>query len=131
MIVVDASALVEWVLRTPAGLAVGRSLSKGYGRTHAPSFVAVEVSQALRRLEARGLLDPPRAQRSFEAVSALRLTRHGPTSFVPRAWALRHTLSSYDAVYVALAEALGAPLLTCDARLARGHGHTAEISLAT
>ena len=129
MIVVDASALVEWVLRSPAGLATRRYLAENHGRTHAPSFVTVEASQALRRLEALGHLTPARAEMSFDAIRDLRVSPHEPASLLMRAWALRHSMSSYDAVYVALAESLQAPLLTCDARLARTHGHTAEITL--
>lgn len=108
-----------------------RYLADYHGLTHAPSFAVVEASQASRRLEAHGLMDAGRADRSFEAIRALRLTRHDPASLLLRAWALRHTLTSYDAVYVALAESLRAPLLTCDARLARSHGHTAEITLTS
>jgi predicted nucleic acid-binding protein len=131
VIVVDASALVEWTLRSAAGRAVTAHLETHEGSTHAPSFVVVEAANALRRLAARELIDDLRADVSFYAVHTLPLTRHDPAAFMRRAWALRASLTSYDAVYVALAESLRAPLLTCDARMARSHGHTAEVTVAS
>lgn len=128
--VVDASALVEWVLRTSAGLAVAAELSHSEGATHAPSFSTVEAASALRRLEMRRIITGPRAEVSFLAIRQLRLVPHDPHHLLGRAWALRPVLTSYDAVYVALAEALQVPLLTCDSRLARSHGHAADIRLA-
>ena len=130
MIVVDASALIDWVLRTPAGLAVEEHLLRHAGTLEAPSFVAVECANGLRRLEARSVLDTARADLSFEAISRLPMTLHDTARFMPRVWALRHSLTSYDAAYVALAETLEVPLLTCDARLARSRGHTPSVILA-
>ena len=131
MIVVDASALVELVLNSPAARVVAHHLQEHRGAVHAPSFVLVEVASALRRLEARDLIDPDRATAALTAVRALGITVHDPAPFLTRAWALRHAVTSYDAVYVALAESLGAPLVTGDAPLARSHGHTAQVRLAT
>ena len=130
MIVVDASALVDLALNSPAGRSVAQHLLESRGAVHAPSFVLVEVASALRRLEGRHVIEPGRAIESLTAVRALAMTVHDPAPFLTRMWALRHAVTSYDAVYVALAESLGAPLLTGDARLARSHGHTAQVRLA-
>lgn len=130
MIVVDASALVEWTLRTSAGQSVAAELRHSEGATHSPGFATVEAASALRRLEMREVITSQRAEMSFLTIRQLRLVRHDPHHFLGRAWALRPVLTSYDAVYVALAEALQVPLVTCDARLARSHGHTADIRLA-
>lgn len=53
--------------------------------------------------------------------------RHAPDPCLPRVWELRHNLSAYDALYVALAEGLGADLITCDARMGRASGHRAHV----
>jgi predicted nucleic acid-binding protein len=57
----------------------------------------------------------------------LAITRYGHEPLADRIWALRETLSAYDAAFLALAEALEAPLITCDARLSRAPGVTAEL----
>lgn len=129
MIVVDASALVELALNSPAAGAVAVHLRASAGAVHAPSFVVVEVANALRRLEARQVIGPARASESLTAVRSLEMTIHDPEPFVTRVWALRHAVTGYDAAYIALAEAPSAPLVTGDARLARSHGRTAEIAL--
>ena len=131
MIVVDASALIEWLLRTPAGLAVGLHLARHAGALEAPSIVLVECADGLRRLEARSVIDTKRADLSFKAISQLPMTLHNPTALMPRVWAWRSSVTSYDATYVALAETLAVPLVTCDARLARRRGNSAEVILAS
>jgi predicted nucleic acid-binding protein len=74
-------------------------------------------------------LDPIAAQEAFDDFVDLILKRHEHTPFLPRIWALRNALSAYDAAYIALAEALDAPLATCDGRLSRSHGHNVDIRL--
>ncbi len=129
MIVLDASALLEFLLGTPRGEEVGVRLEDMDGRWHAPDLVDLEVTQVLRRWEASGALDPERAQAAVELLVDLPLVRHGARALVPRIWGLRANLSAYDAAYVALAEGLEAPMLTCDERLARAPGHRAAVRL--
>lgn len=125
--VVDASAVVEWLIRSRRGEAVARRIGEHHGHLHAPDLLLVEVANALRRLEHRGLIDRQRAELSFSAARALNVVQHEPAPFLDRMWPLRRAMSSYDAMYVALAEVLNVPLLTCDLRLARAHGHAATI----
>lgn len=66
---------------------------------------------------------------ALEDLAKLAIERHEHKSLVPRIWQLRDSLTAYDGAYVALAEALQSPLLTCDAKLARSHGHFAQIEL--
>ncbi len=89
----------------------------------------IEVAGALRRGVRRGALEAARGTEALEDLSELAVVRypHGP--LLARIWALRDRLSAYDAAYVALAERLGAPLLTRDAPLARAGGHRARIEL--
>lgn len=129
MTVVDASAVVEMLLRTPVGekcrerlLAVDESLC-------APHLLDVEVAQVLRRFAAQGEMTAERGSEALVDLADLPLTRypHGP--LLERVWDLRHSVSAYDAVYLALAEALDAPLLSSDGRLARAHGHHATVQV--
>ena len=131
--VIDASAAVEFLLGTTRGLAVRRHLFTSEGaelRLHAPSHLDTEVVQALRRLEATGAVSAERAHMAVATLTDLPVIRHPITPLVPRMWALRPNLTAYDAAYVALAEGLGCPLLTLDARMARAPGSTASIVLA-
>ena len=75
------------------------------------------------------MVSEERASQAFEGFVDLRLVRYPHVQLLQRIWELRHALSPYDAAYVALAEALEAPLLTADARLARSTGHRARIEL--
>ena len=90
---------------------------------HAPSHVDLEVSSFLRGVERGRLASRERVTESLGLFLALPLDLHEPRALVPRAWALRSNLTSYDAAYVALAEALDAPLLTLDGALARAVAH--------
>ncbi len=125
----DASAVVELLLGSARGEAVVAGLADVHGASdlHAPDLVDVEVAQVLRRLEGAGSLLEARARGAIELLSRLPVTRHPARALLPRVWALREDLTAYDAMYVALAEALHAPLLTCDERLGRAPGHGAEI----
>jgi predicted nucleic acid-binding protein len=130
VIVIDASALVDWLLRTPArGDAVA-------GELHADShpqtldLAHVEVVSAFRRKAARGELDDDRAELALADLAATPIRTHAAAPLASRIWALRGALTAYDAAYVALAEAFDVPLLTTDARLARSSGHLAKVVLA-
>lgn len=129
MIVADASALLELLLGTTRAERVGaRALAAGE-RLHAPHLLDVEIAQALRRLVQLGNLSATRAEQALEDFQDFVIERHAHTELLPRIWRLRESVSAYDAAYLALAEALPAPLLTCDGRLARTHGHSAHVDL--
>lgn len=127
MIVVDASVIVELLLMTVDGLRAARRLLREGVTWHAPHLLDLEVTQVLRRLCASGELDPSRAHQALDDLAVLPLIRYRHDLFLPRIWELRHQVSAYDAVYVALAENLRAPLLTRDRRLRSAPGCRAAI----
>ena len=129
MIVVDASALLEAVLRMPAADAVDERLFAPRETLHAPHLIDVEVAQVIRRFAAAGDIDGERGRAALDDLANLRLSRYPHGLLLQRIWDLRHNLSAYDAAYVALAEALDAPLVTRDRRLAAAAGHGARIEL--
>lgn len=96
---------------------------------HAPHLLDIEVAQVMRRLTLAEELAPARAERALEDFVDLPIERHGHTAFLPRIWKLRTSVTAYDAAYIALAEGLAAPLLTCDSKLSRAYGHGARIEL--
>ncbi len=129
MIVVDASLVVD-VLLDPVGSS--RLLPRLFGpqaSLHAPHLLDLEVLQVFRRLERNRILGPARAQAAVEALADLPLTRYPHDAFAFRIWQLRGGLTAYDAAYVALAEALDAPLLTRDAALGSVRGHRARVEV--
>jgi predicted nucleic acid-binding protein len=101
----------------------------GDGGLHAPHLIDVEVAQALRRLAAAGTISDGRAVEALGDAALLPVVHYPHLALVERAWDLRAVMSIYDGVYVALAELLRAPLVTCDARLARVRGHSARIEV--
>lgn len=96
---------------------------------HAPHLLDVEVAQILRRYAATGVITVLRGQEALQDLLDLVVTRYPHDVFLQRAWELRDNLTAYDAVYVALAEALGAPLVTCDGKLAAAPGHDARVEV--
>ena len=131
MIVVDASALLEYLLQTPLGLRVEARLYRKDDEFHAPHLVDVEVTQGLRRLVRAGELSPKRAAEAIADLSDLDLHRHGHVDLLARGWTLRENVTAYDAMYLALAEALDAALVTCDRRLSKAPGHRARVEVLT
>jgi predicted nucleic acid-binding protein len=129
MIVVDASAVIEVLLATPASWSIERRLRRGEMSLHAPQLLDIEVLQVLRRLCAQKEMTADRGRAAFEDFMALPITRYGHGSLVARIWALRHNMTAYDAAYVALAEALEAPLITRDRRRGTAPSHTALIEV--
>jgi len=127
LIVVDASALVELVLRTAIGARVDLRLNTPGETLHAPHLVDLEVAQVLRKLVIRRYIDVARGDLALADFLGVRLVRYPHGQMLARIWELRNTISAYDAAYVALAEGLDAPLLTCDRRLAGASGHRAKI----
>lgn len=129
MIVLDASAAVELLLNTPLGERVGERLSRSGETLHAPHLLDVEVLHVVRRLRSAGTLGERRAMQVLADLGDLAMARYSHEELIGRAWTLRATLTAYDAMYVALAEALDATVVTCDGRLARAHGHGAEVEV--
>ena len=129
MIVLDASTVVELLLNTDRGRTVAERISDPSVGLHAPHLLDVEVAQVLRRLHQAGDIDLRSAGDAIELLQQLDLERHPHDSLLNRAWALRKNVTIYDAVYIALAEALKAPLLTCDNRLARAPAIGCRIEL--
>jgi predicted nucleic acid-binding protein len=127
VIVIDASAAVDLLVeRGPRGAWVAAT-TQGEELFHAPHLIDVEVASALRRRSLGGELPASRGREALEALLDLKLVRYPLAPLLARVWALRQYLTAYDAAYVSLAEALGLPLVTTDARLGRARGHRAEI----
>lgn len=125
----DASAAVELIVRGPASQRVTDRILDAEVSLHAPYLIDLEVAQVLRRYTRGGEISSRRAEEALEWFLNLPINRYPHSPFLRRVWQLRDNLTAYDAAYVSLAEALGAPLLTLDARLARTHGHSAVVEL--
>lgn len=128
MLVVDASILaVALADDGPDGDATRTRLR---GETlAAPELIDLEVASVLRRQNRVGMLANRRADLALTDLAALPMHRAAPLALLPRCWELRDNLTTYDAAYVALAEALEATLLTGDRRLAQAAGPTCPIEL--
>lgn len=129
MIVLDASALIELILVTPVGQVIAARIADPAVGLHTPHLADIEVAQALRRYARDGGIDEATAASALDDFRALDIQRHAHEPLLDRVWELRKNLTAYDAVYVALAEALGGPLLTCDAPLSRVPGLGARVEL--
>ncbi len=129
MIVIDASALLEVLLNTSASERVTERLFGQNETLHAPHVLDLEVAQVLRRYTLSGEMDSERSEQALDDLADLPLNRYPHDVFLLRIWALRHNLTAYDAAYVALAEALDAPLITRDSALASVSGHGARVEL--
>jgi predicted nucleic acid-binding protein len=129
VIVLDASAAIDWLLQTAAGQQIeSRIYSRGES-LHAPHLLDLEVAQVLRRLVREAGVSAQRADQALQDLLNLRVTRYPHFVFLQHIWRLRHNLSAYDAAYVALAENLGATLITRDARLASTSARGVSIEL--
>ena len=127
MIVLDASVIVEILLRTDAG---GRALSLvGDDQLHLPALADVEVAQVVRGLTLHGEMSLSRAAEAIGDLQALPAIRHDHRQLLVAIWTMRSELSAYDAVYVALAAGLGATLVTRDGRLAATARRRVEVVL--
>lgn len=131
MIVLDASAVLELLLRSPGAERVEARVLDVAETLHAPHLLDVEVAQVVGRYWMGGELDAERGRLALADLGDLPIARYPHDVLLPRVWELRRNVTAYDAVYLALAEALGAPLLTCDSRLASAPGHRARIELVS
>ena len=129
MIVLDASAVVDWLLQTPEGRHINHRIIGRRETLHTVHLLDVEFAHVLRRLVREKTLTARRAEEAIEDLSAVRLTRYAPALVLKRIWQLRQNLSAYDASYVALAEELQAPLITRDRRIAAAPGHSASVEV--
>jgi predicted nucleic acid-binding protein len=129
MIVLDASAAVDWLLQTSAGRRIENRIYSRNETLHAPHLLDLEVTQVLRRLALQAVVSVHRADEAVRDLLDLRITRYPHLLLLPRIWQLRHNVSAYDAAYIVLAEKLGAALVTRDARLASASGHAAPVEL--
>jgi predicted nucleic acid-binding protein len=95
----------------------------------APELIDLEVASVWRRAARAGRLEHRRAHQALADLAALPLVRARHQPLMGRIWELRENLTTCDAAYVALAEALGAALLTADGRLSRAPRITCEVHL--
>ena len=129
MIVVDASAMLEVLLGTAPGARVEDRLFSRGESIHAPHLLDVEVAQVLRRYATAGELTPERGREALMDLADFPVHRYPHDVLLPRIWELRHNATANDAAYVALAETLAAPLVTCDARLGSAPRHRAKVEV--
>ena len=130
MIVIDASAEVAILLNIGQDVERIRSRIARPGETlHVPHLFEIEILHALRSLTLRGTVPSERARLALDRLRDTRFVRYPHTALMERMWALRENLTAYDAAYIALAEALDAPLVTTDARLARASGVRAAVEV--
>jgi predicted nucleic acid-binding protein len=129
MIILDASAVVDLLVEPATQNAELRARVRTASVVHAPHLMDAEVTNALRRKVLQGRVDQVTARRVIRRLAAMRVKLWPHRPLLGRAFALRSQLTAYDAIYVAMAEATGATLVTRDARLARTTGHRARIEL--
>lgn len=129
MIVLDASAALEVLLNDRLAARVSRRIFDPAESLHAPHLIDVEVAQVLRRIVRKKGMTAERGEQALDDLRQLPLSRYPQSLLLDRIWALRDNASAYDATYLALAEALDATLLTCDAALAPIPGHSAKVEV--
>lgn len=129
MIVLDASAVLDWVLLTAAGQQFDQRMYADPQSLHSPHLLDLEVTQVLRRWVLEGRVSGDRAEAALQGLASARIARYPHYHLLPRIWQLRHNLTAYDAAYVALAERLDATLITRDRKLSNASGHQARIEV--
>lgn len=128
-VVLDASVVVELVLGTRVGAKTRERLLDPRISLHGPEFLDLEVLNVLRRYVQAGRVAADRAEAAVRRLNELDLRRHRHGPMLPRIWSRCANLTAYDATYVTLAEVLGGPLLTADARLSRAPGLPVPVEL--
>lgn len=132
MIVVDASVVVDMLLGK--GSEAGDSLAariSSYEAVCTPHLIDAEVGQVLRRFTLQRSIDPKLSAAMVQEMVALPLLRYPHTPLLERAFALCANVTVYDAIYLALAEALDCPLLTGDAALRAVPGCSARVEVVS
>lgn len=129
MIVLDASAVVDLLIKPAADTAELRVRIREASIVHAPYLMDAEVTNTIRRHLLHGRMDQVSARRALRRVAAMRVKFWAHRPFLGRALALRDQLTAYDAIYVAMAEATGATLLTRDTKMASTTGHRARVEV--
>lgn len=129
MIVLDASVAVELLTNGALADAIRNELSRRDESCLVPHLIDVEVMSALRRMLAGKRIDSHRSGQFLEALATLPAERYPHTPLISRIWELRHNFTACDATYIALAEATGSVLFTCDEKLS--NGHRAQVLLFT
>jgi predicted nucleic acid-binding protein len=127
VIVADASAIVEVLLNTPVALEIADHLFRVGETIHVPFLIDLEILQVLRRYARTAEMGSVRAAQAVQDYLDLGLNRHPHRGLAPRIWELRNNWTAYDAAYIALAEALDAPLITRDRALVTRSGHRARV----
>jgi predicted nucleic acid-binding protein len=118
------------LLRTRRAEGISRRILADDVALHAPHLLDVEVAQVLRRYARAREVGVARATQALADFMDMRVERYPMEPLLGRIWALRDNVTAYDAAYIALAEALDAPVVTCDARLASSTGHGASIEVS-
>lgn len=129
MIVVDASVVLEVLLRTEAAEALEARMLNPAESLCAPHLLDIEVAQVVRRYCLLGETTSERGAEALRDLADMAIERFPHAPFLPRIWELRNSLTAYDAAYVALAETLGCALLTRDQRLAKSPVHAASVEV--
>ena len=127
--VLDASGAIELLLNTARGRKVGARLADDAEVVHAPHLIDIEIAHVLRRYVLDGTFDERHAARTLRHWRQLDVERYPHEPFLDRVWSLRDNVTAHDAVYVALAEALGEPLVTADRKLAGSSGLSIHLEL--
>jgi predicted nucleic acid-binding protein len=131
LIVLDASAALDLLLRGPAEQRLLDLVLAPGASVHAPELIDAEVLHVLRRYVRSAEIAPGRADEIRNDYADLPIHRYPSRPLLDRAWALRDNLTVYDALYVALAEALDATLVTADHTLARATAQTSTVAVET
>jgi predicted nucleic acid-binding protein len=125
-VVIDSSVLIAALVDSgPQGAWAEGVLASG--ALHAPELIRAEATNVLRRLERAKQITTAEANAAHEDLMQLNLELFSFDPFAERIWELRHTVTSYDAWYVAVAEALRLPLATLDRKLAKASGIACEL----
>lgn len=127
MKVLDASAVLEWLRGTELGKQVAVQTADPDEVLVAPHLIDVEVASGLRKLVRMGAILPDQGRQALDVLLRLDIRRVEHTDLLPRVWELRENVTIYDAIYLVLAEALEAPLVTTDGEFERTPGHRASI----
>lgn len=129
MIVLDASATIDWLLPTPAGLRIEQLIYERDEAIYAPELLDLEVAQVLRRFVREKSISAVRGEEALRDLRLARVRRCPHGMLLPRIWKLRDNLTAYDAAYVSLAEALNATLVTRDRKVSAAPGHRARVKI--